>query len=101
MNNIIFDRIKENLLDILNIIDDEFNVYYKVYILRGIIYTPFSGHYTAPLVNLNDNYYLLNKASNYFYDDTKNNGELTIISEDYIKLLISNLSFILIYENIN
>ena len=74
LNNKSFSIIKENLPYLLNIIVDEITVYYKTYKLRGIIYTPF-WHYTAILVNLNGNYNLLKKDSNYFYDDNKNNGE--------------------------
>ena len=52
-------------------------------------------------MNLNENYNLLKKDSNYFYDDNKNNGELTICTDDYKNLLRINLPFILIYEICN
>ena len=71
LKNKSFSIIKENLPYLLNIIVDEITVYYKTYKLRGIIYNSFLGHYTAILVNLNENYNLLKKDSNYFYDDTK------------------------------
>ena len=101
LKNKSFSIIKENLPYLLNIIVDEITVYYKTYKLRGIIYTSFLGHYTAILVNLNENYNLLKNDSNYFDDDNKNNGELTICTDDYKNLLRINLPFILIYEICN
>ena len=52
LNLISFNRLKNNIELIKNLIVDNFIVYDIKYVLKGIICCPFSGHYNGLLINM-------------------------------------------------
>ena len=98
INNIIWNRIKSNIDIIINLSVDNFEVYNTKFKLQGIISCPFARHYTAFLLDLKDNIYLLEKDNCYYYDDISNNNEIIKLNSNYKDKLKDNLPFILIYK---
>ena len=98
INSLIWDKINSKIETILNILVDEFIVYNIKYSLKGIICSPFSGHYSGLLYKLQNNLFLLEKGFNFYYDDYTNNNEIIKINENYKGVLRNNLPFIIIYK---
>ena len=101
INNLIWNRMKENINTIINLIVDNFVVYNTKFELEGIISNPYSGHYTAFIINLKEDLYLLEKANNYYYDDISNYNEIVKLNIDYKEKLRNDLPLILIYRKTN
>ena len=72
MNLICFNRKKENLTIINDKIINNFNIYNRSFSLKAIICSPFSGHYSGIITNLENDVDLLKKGKNYLYNDLKN-----------------------------
>ena len=83
INLLSFNREKNNLSTIKSIIKEEFEVFNTKYLLRGLICCPFAGHYNGLIINLLEDFHVLKKNNNYFYDDRLNNNE--ILSADILK----------------
>ena len=83
LNLISFNRLKNNIELIKNLIVDNFIVYDIKYVLKGIICCPFSGHYNGLIINMEDDSHLLKQKSNYFYDDTLNDNCIKEIIDDW------------------
>ena len=97
LNLLSFNREKKNLLTIKSIIKEEFEVFNTKYLLRGLICCPFSGHYTGLIIKLFEDFHVLKKNKNYFYDDRLNNNEIIDIKDNWRDMINSNLPNILIY----
>jgi len=65
--------------------------------LRSILSTPFSGHFTAFLINCENGYYLI-KKNNYIYDDLLNKKIIVEIESNFVNCFNDNIPYILIYE---
>ena len=90
-NRIIYNReiiefLKENLI--------LFNEEYK---LAGFINTPKSDHYTALIINLNNDNIKLKKGLNYYYDDFSPEYNIEEVSEKYKSLLMKVNPYIAVY----
>ena len=96
-NFLAFNRLKNNLDLIKNLILDKIVINNINYILKGIVSTPYAGHYNGIITDLNEDIYLLKKGKYYFYDGQKNNNDIIEI-ENWRGLLDSNLPYILIYN---
>ena len=96
LNNLSFQRLKDNIDIIKNLIEEKINVNNVNYNFGGIISCPYSGHYTNFILNLINDSNRLNKLYFYFYNDKENE---TIISfdEDAKNLLNINIPYLLIY----
>ena len=44
--------------------------------MRGLICQEYSGYYTAILINVAINFFLIEKGKNYYYNDNQNNNEI-------------------------
>ena len=93
-NRIIYNReiiefLKENLI--------LFNEEYK---LAGFINTPKSNHYTALIINLNNDNLKLKKGLNYYYDDFSQEYNIEEVSENYKYLLMKVNPYIAVYLKI-
>ena len=73
---LIYNKIKNNLFYINNILVDNFTFCDNSYKLRGLICQPYAGHYSTILINIPMNSFLIEKGKNYYYDDRKNNNEI-------------------------
>ena len=97
LNLISFNRLKNNIELIKNLIVDNFIVYDIKYVLKGIICYPFSGHYNGLIINMADDSHLLKQKYNYFCDDTLNDNCIKEITDDWENKLNNNYPNILIY----
>ena len=100
LNSLSFNREKKNLLTIKRILKEEIEVFNTKYLLRGLICCPFSGHYSALIIKLFEDFHVLKKNKNYFYDDRLNNNEIIEIIEikdNWRDIINNNLPNILIY----
>ena len=88
---------KDNIDIIKNKIVDKFSVYNYTFTLKSIICSPFSGHYSGFLINLEKDETNLKKGKNYFYDDLLNDNNIIEVS-DFKPLLNQNIPYILIYS---
>ena len=94
-NTLTFNKLISNKKYIENIIVNNFQVYNTKYILTGVIHTPYSGHYTATLVNLKENVYFLKKGCSYYYDAQKS---IINITNEFKYFILNKNPFILIYN---
>ena len=94
---ILYNKIKENLNYIKNILVDSFSFCDKVYNLKGLICQEYAGHYSAILINVNDNSFLIDKGKTYYYNDRKYNNEIRII-ENWKEKLNEDIPVLAIYE---
>ena len=60
-NLLAFNRVKDNLDFIKNLIVEELMLFNKKYLLKGLICCPFSGHYNTILINHSKDLHLLKK----------------------------------------
>ena len=97
LNSLSFNRAKSNLLTIKSIIKEEFEVFNTKYLLRGLICCPYAGHYNGFIIKLFEDFHVLKKNKNYFYDDRLNNNEIIEIKDNWKDMINSNLPNILIY----
>ena len=97
LNLLSFNRLKNNIELIKNLIINEFTVYNTKYVIKGIICCPFSWHYNGILINLDEDFHLLKKTGNYFYDDRLNNNSIEEIPGNWKNKLNDNYPTILIY----
>ena len=79
------------------ILKEEIEVFNTKYSLRGLICCPFSGHYSALIIKLFEDFHVLRKNKNYFYDDRLNNNEIIDIKDNWRDIFNDNLPNILIY----
>ena len=73
---LIYDKIKSNLDYIKKTLVVSFIFCDCSYKFRGLICQEYAGHYSAILINLEINYFLLEKGLNYYYNDRKDNNEI-------------------------
>ena len=97
INFLCYKRMEDNLSIILEKIVQKFTVYNLNYYLKGIVCSPFSGHFSGMIIDLDYEYKNLQKTNNYYYDDLKNNNE-KIETNNYKDILNENLPLILIYK---
>ena len=97
LNLLSFNREKNNLSTIKSIIKEEFEIFNTKYLIRGLIYCPFHSHYNGLIINLLEDFHVLKKNKNYFYDDRLNNNEIIDIKDNWRDMINSNLPNILIY----
>ena len=97
LNIISFQRLKDNIDIIKNMIEESVNVNNVNYKLDGIIICPYSGHYTAFIINLISDSHLFKKNYNYFYNDEANDDAIISFDEDIKNLLNINIPYLLIY----
>jgi len=88
---------KDNIEIIKDKIVEAFSVYKFKFSLKGIISSPFSGHYCGILTNLEKDENPLKKGKNYIYDDLKNDNEIIEI-DDFYDILDQNIPYILVYS---
>ena len=96
-NLLAYNRLKHNLNLIKNLILDKITINNNIYVLKGLVSTPYSGHYNGIITDLNEDIYPLKKGKYYFYDGQKNNNEIIEI-ENWRELLNTNLPYILFYN---
>ena len=97
MNLLCYNRMEENINLILEKILEKITVYNTNYFLKAVICSPFSGHFSGLIINLEDNYKNLEPNNNYYYDDYINNHEIIKI-DNFKDILKDNIPFILIYK---
>lgn len=68
------------------------------YNLISILSAPFSGHFTAFLINYEYGDYLIKKNNNYIYDDLLNKNIIVEIESNFDNFFNDNIPYILIYE---
>ena len=73
---LIYNKIKNNLFYINNMLVDTFKFCDTSYQLRGLICQEYAGHYSAILINVQMTSFLIEKGMNYYYNDRKNNNEI-------------------------
>ena len=95
-NLLAFNRLKDNLNVIKNMILDNIMINNNSYSLIGIVCSPYSGHYNGIIINMNEDVNLLKKATNYFYDSQKNENYILPI-DNWRDVLDNNYPYILIY----
>ena len=95
-NLLAFNRLKDNLNVIKNMILDNFMINNNSYCLIGIVCSPYSGHYNELIINMNEDVNLLKKSKNYFYDSQKNENYILPI-DNWRDVLDNNYPYILIY----
>ena len=64
---------------IKNLILDKIEINNNIYVLKGLVSTPYSGHYNGIITDLKEDIYSLKKGNYYFYDGQKNNNEIVEI----------------------
>ena len=79
LNSLLYDKLKNNLNYIKIILTDEFVYLDNKYILRGLILMPSNDHYTALLINVKNEQFLIEKGKCYYYNDAINNNEIIAI----------------------
>lgn len=97
-NLLSFNRLKDNLDLIKNLILENILIYNTSYNLIGIVSTPYSGHYNGIIINMKDDINLLKKNSNYFCDGQKNDNFIIPV-ENWREFLDYNYPYVLIYVN--
>ena len=73
---LIYNKLKNNINYIKKLLVDNFIFCDSSYQIRGLICQEYAGHYSAILINLQTNYFLLEKGLNYYYNDRKDNNEI-------------------------
>ena len=73
---LIYNKLKNNISYIKKLLVDNFIFCDNSYQIRGLICQEYAGHYSAILINLQTNYFLLEKGLNYYYNDRKDNNEI-------------------------
>ena len=67
LNSLLFDKLKQNLKYIKYILSEEFEYLNNKFILRVLILMPSDDHYTALLVNVKNEQFLIEKGKSYYY----------------------------------
>ena len=66
LNSLLFDKLKQNLKYIKYILSEEFEYLNNKFILRGLILMPSDDHYTALLVNVKSEQFVIEKGKGYY-----------------------------------
>ena len=96
-DGLIYDKIKSNLDYIKKLLVDSFIFCDCSYKLRGLICQEYAGHYSAILINLEINYFLLEKGLNYYYNDRKDSNEIIPLI-NWKDKLDENIPVLALYE---
>ncbi len=98
-NLLAFDRLKNNLGLIKSLIKESININNILYKLLAIVCSPYAGHFNGIIIDLKEDYHLLEKNKSYFYDGQKNNNEIIPIT-NWKEILDRNYPYILMYSKI-
>ena len=78
LNSLLFDKLKKNLKYIKYILSEEFEYLNNKFILRGLILMPSDDHYTALLVNVKSEQFVIEKGKSYYCNDIINSNEIIL-----------------------
>ena len=99
MDRLLFERNKKYISKLDYILVDDFIFCGCKYCIRGLVTQEYSGHYSAILINLKEDSFLMEKGKTYYYDDTKNNNEIILLN-DWRSKIKENIPFVALYEKI-
>ena len=97
LNNLLFNKLKDNIKYIEHIIVEKFEYANNKYKLRGIISMPSDDHYAAILIDLQNSSFLMEKGKSYYYNDRMNNNEITYL-ENWKSILRNEVPILALYE---
>ena len=96
LNSLLYKKLKDNISYLEHIIEDEFELLNSKYIFRGLILMPSDDHYTAMIINIKKDNFLLDKGKSYYYNDSLNNNELINYS-NWRDILKSEIPILALY----
>ena len=99
-NSLFFDKLKENYKYIKYILSKDFEYLNNKFILWGLILMPSDDHYTALLVNVKNEQFLIEKGKSYYYNDIINNNEIIPV-ENWKNILDKEVPVLALYQKEN
>ena len=87
----------DNIFYLDRFLEDDFEFLGVKYILRGVILMPSDDHYTAMIINIKKDNFLLDKGKSYYYNEEINNNEL-ILYENWRDILKTDIPVLALYE---
>ena len=98
-DELIYNKLKRNIDFNKKILIEEFIFCDNSFQLRGLIFQENAGHYSAILINVPINSFLIEKGGNYYYNDRKNNNEIVPLS-NWKEQLEQDIPVLALYEKI-